>query len=141
MAEAALRALLAAKGIDAGAVQVDSAGTHDYHAGEPAFPAAVEAAGKRGYRIEPRLARRVVPSDFDRFDHILAMDRNNLVHLRTICPTRCKQKVELLLEYADEHHGKDVPDPYGGKPQDFDRALDMIEDGCRGLALLLSRAA
>jgi protein-tyrosine phosphatase len=141
MAEGALRAILAAKGIDPDVVNVESAGTHDYHTGEPPFSLAASAAKRRGYDIGNQVARRVLPNDFDRFDHILAMDRSNLVHLRSICPTRCKHKVELLLEYGDEHHGKEVPDPYGGKPQDFERALDMIEDGCRGLALLLARAA
>ena len=67
------------------------------------------------------------------------MDRSNLSALKSVCPTRCKQKVELLLEYGDEFHGKEVPDPYGGKEEDFNLALDMIEDGCRGLARLLLR--
>lgn len=139
MAEGVLRSLLAAGGIDASQVRIDSAGTHDYHVGEPPFEAATRAAMKRGYGIEHQRARRVRPQDFEDFDHILAMDRANLVHLRSICPTRCKQKVELLLEYGDRHHGKEVPDPYGGQPKDYERALDMIEDGCRGFVRVLVR--
>lgn len=141
MAEATLRSILAARGFDATDVQVDSAGTHDYQAGHAPCPLAVETAKRRGYSIGGRVARRIRPEDFDRFDHILVMDGMNLAHLKTICPTRCKQKVELLLEYGDTYHGKEIADPYGRQAKDYDRALDMIEDGCRGLAQLLARAA
>lgn len=139
MAEGVLRGLLAAKGIDASRVRIDSAATHDYRIGEPPFDLAVKSAAKRGYSIERQAARRVTPRDFDEFDHILVMDRDNLASLKSICPTRCKPKIELLLEYANKHHGKDVPDPYGGQPNDFERALDMIEDGCRGFLQILAR--
>ena len=140
MAEGALRALLDGKGIDSTAISIDSAGTHDYQAGSPPFVLAAETAKKRGFDISKCIARRVTPADFDRFDHILAMDYSNLENLKIICPTRCKHKIELLLEYGDEHHGKEIPDPYGRAPEAFEQALDMIEDGCRGLALILSRA-
>jgi len=121
--------------------ELDSAGTHDYHAGKPPFPAAVELAKRRGYDITRFVARRIASGDFDHFDHILAMDQSNIAILRKIAPTRSKRKIELLLEYGDRYHGDEVPDPYGGKPEDFERALDMIEDGCRGLAQLLLRNA
>jgi protein-tyrosine phosphatase len=102
---------------------------------------AVDAAKRRGYEIAHLVSRRISPGDFDNFDMILAMDRANITHLRTIAPTRCKQKIELLLEYGDKYHGKDVPDPYGGDEKAFDLALDMIEDGCRGVAELVTRLA
>jgi protein-tyrosine phosphatase len=70
---------------------------------------------------------------------ILAMDKANVGSLRTIAPTRCKQKIELLLEYGERYHGQEVPDPYGGEIQDFELALAMIEDGCKGLVELLVR--
>lgn len=140
MAEGVLRSLLAARAIDGSQVRIDSAATHDYQVGKPPFDLAIRSAAKRGYAIEQQLARRVTPQDFDDFDHILAMDRDNLAHLRSVCPTRCKQKIELLLDYGDQHHGKDVPDPYGGQSKDFERALDMIEDGCRGFVQILVRA-
>jgi protein-tyrosine phosphatase len=141
MAEGVMRSLLATMGIDESDVRIDSAATHDYKVGEPPFDLAVRAAARRGYSIDRQLARRVTPQDFDDFDYILVMDRNNLAHLWSICPTRCKQKIELLLEYGDAHHGKDVPDPYGKGPGDFERALDMIEDGCRGFVRILARKA
>lgn len=121
--------------------EIDSAGTHDYHVGKPPFPTAMEVAKRRGYDITHQISRRVAAGDFDHFDHIIAMGRGHIKHLKTIAPTRCKQKIELLLEYSDIFHGQDVPDPYGGEVKDFELALDMIEDGCRGLAQLLIRTA
>ena len=120
-------------------VEFDSAGTHEYHVGKPPFPSAVEMAKRKGYDITGCVSRRIAPGDFDHYDMILAMDRANLTHLRTIAPTRSKQKIELLLEYGDEFHGEDVPDPYGGEVQDFERSLLMIKDGCKGLVHLLVR--
>ena len=137
-AEGILRRLLAHGG-HADAFEVASAGTHDYHVGKPPFPAAVEVAKRRGYDITACVSRRITSNDFDHYDAILAMDKSNLASLRTIAPTRSKQKIELLLEYGDKYYGKEVPDPYGGKEEDFNLALDMIEDGCRGLARLLVR--
>jgi protein-tyrosine phosphatase len=121
--------------------QIDSAGTHDYHVGKPPFEMATRCATKRGYEIAHLVARRVSPQDFERFDAILAMDKSNVASLRTIAPTRYKNKIELLLDYGDQHYGKDVPDPYGRAEKDFELALDMIEDGCRGLAGFLTRSA
>ena len=138
MAESVLRALVASRG-KAADLHVESAGTHDYQVGKPPYELAVQAARGRGYDIAPRAARPVSPADFDRFDHILAMDHANLRHLQALCPTRCRHKVELLLEYGDAHHGEDIPDPYGGEPGDYERTLDLIEDGCRGLAAVLMR--
>jgi protein-tyrosine phosphatase len=119
--------------------EVASAGTHDYHVSERPFLAAVEIAKRRNYDITAHIARMVASNDFDHFDYILAMDKANLAHLRSIAPTRAKQKIELLLEYGDKFYGKEVPDPYGGEAKGFELALDMIEDGCRGLATLLLR--
>ena len=140
MAEGVFRALLAKKGVKA-SIEVDSVGTHDYHIGEPPFAGAVEAAKRRGYEIAHLVARRISSGDFDHFDMILAMDRGNIVHLKTIAPTRCKPKIELLLEYGDKYHGKDIGDPYGGDAKGFETALDMIEDGCNGLLQLVSTSS
>jgi protein-tyrosine phosphatase len=137
-AEGVLRRLLGREGLER-EIQIDSAGTHDYHVGKPPFPSAVEIAKKRGYDITHSISRRVAPGDFDHFDMILAMDQMNIANLRTIAPTRSKQKIELLLEYGDKYHGQGVPDPYNGKEKDFELALDMIEDGCLGLVELLKK--
>jgi protein-tyrosine phosphatase len=121
------------------AFEIDAAGTHEYHIGKPPFPTAVEVGKHRGYDITQHIARRIVQNDFDHFDLILAMDKTNIASLRQIAPTRSKRKIELLLEYGDRFHGEEVPDPYGGEVHDFERALTMIEDGCRGLVKLLVR--
>jgi low molecular weight protein-tyrosine phosphatase len=138
MAEGVMRRL-ATREAGRTSLEIASAGTHDYHVGRPPFPSAVEVAKRRGYDITACIARRVTPADLDHFDAILAMDRANLAALRAIAPTRCKPKIELLLEYGDRFHGMEVPDPYGGTLEDFERALDMIEDGCRGVAALAMR--
>jgi protein-tyrosine phosphatase len=138
-AEGVLRKLAQRQGVLESAIDIASAGTHDYHVGKPPYPSALESAKKRGYDLTQIVARQVRSNDFDRFDHILAMDRSNLKHLQRIAPTRAKPKIELLLEYGDRFHGLEVPDPYGGEERDFELALDMIEDGCRGIATLLFR--
>lgn len=134
-----LRKLASRQGAAEGRFEIDSAGTHDYHVGKPPFPGAVAAAKRRGYDLTQMVARQVRAHDFDHFDHILAMDRSNLESLQRVAPTRAKPRIELLLAYGDRFHGLEVPDPYGGEAKDFELALDMIEDGCRGLATLLLR--
>ena len=137
MAEGVLRKML----VDAGfgeKIEIDSVGTHDYHVGEPPFSAAIETAQRRGYDITHLVARKIRPHDLDHFDIILGMDKANIKNLKTVAPTRCKQKIELLLEYGEKYHGKEIEDPYGGKPKDYELALDMIEDGCRGVVDLLA---
>ena len=138
MAEGALRSMLSASP-RAAALEIASVGTHDYHVGRPAFPAAVEVAKLRGYDITRHVARRIAPGDLDHYDLVLAMDRFNVANLLAVAPTRCKGKIELLLEYGEDFHGAEVPDPYGGDLAQFKRAMDMIEDGCRGLVKLLAR--
>ena len=140
MAEGAFRRLLARQGLE-GEFEVDSAGTHDMHAGQPPYFLAQQVTKERGYEIGRCVARRIRMEDFDRFDHILVMDRANLSQLRRIAPTRAKPKIELLLEYGDAYYGQEVPDPFRGTEADFQRALDMIEDGCEGLLQLLVRTA
>jgi protein-tyrosine phosphatase len=120
---------------------VESAGTHEFRPGAQPHALAIEAGRMRGYDLTGCTARQVRPSDFDRFDMILAMDKANIADLRRIAPTRCKQKIELLLDYGDRFGGEDVTDPIGGDAKQFARMLEMVEDGCSGLAQLLVRAA
>jgi protein-tyrosine phosphatase len=131
-AEGVFRKMVAAGPI-AGLVDIDSAGTHGYHEGSPPDPRAIEHAKKRGYDLTPLRARAVSPTDFERFDYVIAMDALNRRHLKSICPTRLQSKIELLLDYGGEDDEYEVPDPYQGKPEDFELALDLIEAGCEGL--------
>ena len=139
-AEGVLRTMLANRGWSA-MVEIDSAGTHQFRPGAQPHPSAMEAARLRGYDLSACSARQITPADFDRFDMILAMDNANVADLRRLAPTRCKQKIELLLDYGDQFYGEEVPDPIGGDAKAFQRVLEMIEDGCGGLVQLLVRAA
>ncbi len=108
-------------------VQVDSAGTHDYHAGEAPDRRAIAHAKKRGYDIASLRARQVTRADFEKFDLLLAMDRGHLRILERMCPAGSRHKVRLFVA------GEDVPDPYYGDPEHFEQALDLIEAGARTL--------
>jgi protein-tyrosine phosphatase len=112
---------------------IDSAGTHGYHVGSPPDDRAIAHAAKRGYDLRQLRARPVTAEDFDNFDIILAMDHTNLRHLKTLAPSRCHHKLELLMHYGHQHSDEEVPDPYQGGSKDFEHALNLIEDGCRGL--------
>lgn len=139
MAEGVLRRLLGRQAMERQVV-VDSAGTHDFQVGKLPAALAIVATSKRGYDITRCRSRRLSMNDFDQYEHILVMDRSNLAHVRKIAPTRAKDRIELLLDYGDKYHGRDVPDPYGGEQKDFENTLDMIEDGCAGFAQMLAPA-
>jgi len=131
-AEGVVRHYLEISGL-ARTVTVDSAGTHGYHAGEPADPRAQRAAAKRGFDLSRKRARRVRSDDFERYDLILAMDRDNLRALERGCPESHREKLGLFMFYGTRFQGAEVPDPYYGGPDGFDYVLDMLEDGAHGL--------
>jgi protein-tyrosine phosphatase len=132
-AEGVLRHKLQLSGMG-GQVEVDSAGTHaTWHAGEPPDARAIRHAARRGYDIADLRARLVVAADFERFDLILAMDRDNLDRLEQMCPTPQRHKLGLLLKHARRIGTGEVPDPYQGAPADFEWVLDLVEDACEGL--------
>ena len=114
-------------------IDIDSAGTHAYHFGEPPDPRAIEIASGQGIDLTGLTARHVVESDFVRFDHILAMDRNNLSELQQIRPVESKAETRLLLDYAPDMIEFEVPDPYFGTLGDYRLAMDLICAGTRGL--------
>jgi len=121
-------------------VQVDSAGTHDYHCGKPPDRRAQAAARRRGYDISPLRARQIDPGDFERFDALLAMDFNNLEALQAVCPSEHRAKLGLLMAYASRSNAAIVHDPYYRGARDFDMVLDHIEDACQGLVQALSHS-
>lgn len=124
--------LIAREGL-ADSVQVDSAGTHAYHVGEPPDDRAVAAALTRGVDLRALRARMALPEDFEQFDYILAMDRQNYRYLRTICPAGLDHKLKLFLEYAPHLGEKEVPDPYYGGSSGFERVMDLVEEAAFGL--------
>lgn len=131
-AEGVVRAHVERAGLK-GLVEVDSAGTHAYHVGEPPDPRSQKAAAKRGYELAHLRARRVAAADFLRFDYILAMDRDNLSVLREACPDEERHRLGLFLDHAKSIEEQEVPDPYYGGPEGFERVLDLIEEGAAGL--------
>jgi protein-tyrosine phosphatase len=116
-----------------GIVAVDSAGTADYHVGEPPDSRSVSAALTRGYDLSAMRARQVGPHDFERFDLLLAMDAQNLATLQRRAPSSAQGKLKLLLDFAPEQPLREVPDPYYGSASDFERVLDLAEAAARGL--------
>ena len=116
-------------------ITVDSAGTHDYQLGQPPDPRALAAAARRGYKLPPHRARRVGARDFGRFDWILGMDRHNLRELQALRPEEYEGHLGLLLALRDPPLPHDVPDPYYGGTQEFETALDLIEQGANALLL------
>jgi low molecular weight protein-tyrosine phosphatase len=112
---------------------VDSAGTANYHVGEPPDRRTVAAARRRGYDLGGLRARQVLREDFTRFDFVLAMDRANLSELTRLRPERAAARLALFLEYAPEAGELEVPDPYYGGVEDFERVLDLCEVAARGL--------
>ena len=109
------------------AIECDSAGTHGYHSGEPPDQRAQKAALRRGYDMSNLRARKVNAIDFARFDHVLAMDRNNLALLTELCPLAYVHKLALYCDFHADYAGCEVPDPYYGVPRGFDDVLDRVE--------------
>lgn len=131
-AEGVARAVASDRGLD-GYVEIDSAGTAGYHTGDPADPRMRSAAAQRGYDLTSR-ARQVQPEDFHRFDLVVAMDRDNLSDLedalsRAGTPQTSRARLRLFSDFLPDDAPVDVPDPYYGGPQGFERVLDLIEDG------------
>ena len=114
-------------------VEIDSAGTHAYHVGEEPDPRAQKSALKRGLDLSSLKARRAIAADFEQFDYVLAMDRDNYRGLEAICPPGFEYKLHLFLSFAPSLEHEEVPDPYYGGPMGFERVLDMIEEASEGL--------
>ncbi len=124
-AEGVFRRLVEEAGL-APVIEVDSAGTGAWHAGEPPDTRSQEAAARRGIDLGAQRARPVRRDDFHAFDVIVAMDQGHLRQLQRAAPPGATARIELLLDHAPEH-GRDVPDPYYGAGDGFERVLDMIE--------------
>ena len=113
-------------------LQIDSAGTGDWHIDSPPDSRAIRAALRRGYDISQQRARQVTQRDFTQFTHILAMDQANLIDLKALAPATSSARLCLFLDYAGKQH-QDVPDPYFGGANGFDKVLDLVEAASDGL--------
>jgi len=131
-AEGVFRDILRRKNLE-DKIEVDSAGTHGYHAGEPPDQRTQRAAAVRQYDLSNMRARRVAMQDLEYFDVILAMDHNNLTVLQRLCPPDKHDRLGLFMSYSKNFDDDEVPDPYYGLGHGFDLVLDMIEDAANGL--------
>ena len=122
-----LRHLVEKRGL-ADRVRVASAGTHDYHVGQCPDPRTVKHAKKRGYDLSTQRAQQLAPAHFHEFDYILAMDRGHMRILRGMAPKDAKARIGMFLEASAQWKGEDVPDPYYGGVEGFERVLDMVEE-------------
>ena len=123
-AEAVLRSALANAGLP---IEVDSAGTANFHVGRPPDSRSIAHARRRGYELGGLRARQVNAGDFLRFDLILAADDTNLSVLRRLCPTEYRHKLSLFLG------DRPLPDPYYGESEGFEKVLDLVEHRCAAL--------
>ncbi len=135
LAEAALRAEAQRLGTD---IDVDSAGTGDWHVGRPPDPRTVAVARRNGIDISNLRARQVRADDFFRFDHIVALDAQNLTDLRALQPAGATARLSLLLDHVEGRTGQAVADPYYGDDAGFDGAWADAAAGAAGLARLLA---
>jgi protein-tyrosine phosphatase len=139
-AEGVLRHL-AAKEAPQLALEIDSAGTADYHIGAPPDPRSQRAARRRGIDISGLRARQIAAEDFARFDLILAMDHENLRELQALRTPDSPAAVKLLLEYVPDAPERDVPDPYYRDAAAFEEVLDLTTAAARGLLSALQEGA
>ena len=137
MAEGALRARLATSPL-AGRVRVDSAGTGGWHAGEPPDRRAIACARGHGVDISGQRARQLSARDFEAFDWILCADRANVRDVLRLAPAARRERVALLLEWAGIPAGGEVPDPYTGGPEDFQRVWRLVDSAAQAVVARLA---
>jgi protein-tyrosine phosphatase len=135
LAEAAFRSEAARIGLD---VTVDSAGTSDWHVGEPPDARAIAVARAHGVEIAGYRGRQVTPDDFERFDHVVALDLANLAKLRALRPAGSRAALSLLLDHVPGREGEPVTDPYYGADDGFDTTWADVTAGARVLARRLA---
>lgn len=113
---------------------IDSAGTGAYHIGKKPDQRAIKTAQTYGVNLDNLRARQITRQDFTDFDYILAMDQDNLHNMKEICPPKYQDKIQLFMTHAEDCPGiTEVPDPYTGGMDGFDRVYDIIDRGSKGL--------
>jgi protein-tyrosine phosphatase len=131
LAEGAFRAEAERRGLD---VEADSAGTGGWHQGEPPDRRAIAAGRRNGIDIARLRARKVTREDFDRFDHVIALDADNLADLERLRPAGSRATLSLLLDHVPGREGEAVADPYYGDDSHFDITWRDVVAGAEGLA-------
>jgi protein-tyrosine phosphatase len=128
--EAVVRSEFARAGL---AVEVASAATENYHIGRQADARAIDSATAHGYDLSTHRARQIADTDFAAFDAVLAMDHTNLRALGARCPRDHASRLALFLPFAGLDAPAEVPDPYYGGAEDFERVIQLARSGARGL--------
>ena len=131
-AHGVFRKLLKEEGLEE-LIAVDSAGTHAYHVGNDPDRRAQATALSRGLDISDLRARQAGSEDFHAFDYIIAMDQDNYISLQGICPAGMEERIYMFLDFAPDLSDSEVPDPYYGGAQGFERVFDMVEAASHGL--------
>jgi len=130
LAEAALRAEAERANL---LIQVDSAGTGDWHVDCPPDKRAQAVALRNGTDISHYRGRQVRPEDFHRFDHIFALDTENLKNLRRIRPSNGTAHLRLLMDLVPGREGTSVTDPYFGEDEGFDETWEDVTSAAKAL--------
>lgn len=132
-AEAVLKKYLEKEGLQEN-IYVDSAGTAGYHIGEPSDPRMIKAAGKRGYNID-HIGRKFGPAkDFLKFDYIITMDNQNHADISELDHVnKFSHKIFKMSEFCKDLNIEEVPDPYYESEEGFEKVLDILESGCKGI--------
>jgi low molecular weight protein-tyrosine phosphatase len=131
-AEGVFRHKVVAAGLE-NRIHIDSAGTHAYHIGQPPDLRAQNTARNRGIDLSDQRARRVTANDFEHFDYVIAMDSDNESDLQAICPTGYEHRIRRFMTFAPDSRVTDVPDPYYGGSNGFEKVLDLVENAADGL--------
>ncbi|OAO03109.1 low molecular weight protein-tyrosine-phosphatase [Parasphingorhabdus sp.] len=135
LAEAALREECKNSALN---VIIDSAGTGDWHVDQPPDQRAQAVAAKNGVEIAHLRARQVNSSDFRDFDHIIALDNQNMADLKILRPSSSSAQLSLLFDHVDGKAGQDVSDPYYGGPEGFDQTWEEVTAAAKNLRILLT---
>jgi protein-tyrosine phosphatase len=114
-------------------IAIDSAGTHAYHVGQPPDLRAQKTALNHGFDLSEQRARRITADDFEQFDYVIAMDSDNESDLHAVCPAGYEQRIHRFLKFAPSSMESDVPDPYYGGSNGFEKVLALVENAADGL--------
>lgn len=114
-------------------LHIDSCGTGGWHVGQPPDDRTIEAAKERGYDLSELRARRLSADDYHKFDYMLAMDTRNLADVIKKAPGEYHGQIRLLLDFAPQFNMTEVPDPYHGGQDGFERVIELIEAASDGL--------
>jgi protein-tyrosine phosphatase len=136
LAEAALRARAGAAGLE---LDIDSAGTGDWHVGEPPDRRARATARRHGIDISGYRGRQVAAADFRRFSHIFALDHTNLSNLRRLAPADATARIGLLLDMVEGRAGQAVSDPYFGGEEGFEITWQQVDAAAEAILAELVR--